>query len=69
MVHPSSFRAPRAARLHPTKPYFCFVTSADGGFAIDEATPFTARDRFLGTDGPVDRDWIEEAWRGWVADP
>ena len=69
MVHPSSFRAPQPARLHPTKPYVCFAPAADGGFAIDEATPFAARYRFLVTDGPVDRDWIEEAWRGWVADP
>ena len=69
MVHPESFRAPQAARLHPTKPYFCFAPCADGEFVIDEATPYAARYRFLVTDGRVDREWIEEAWRRWVADP
>ena len=32
--HADNFRAPQAARLHPTKPYFCFVPCIDGDFSI-----------------------------------
>jgi len=66
LVHPSSFRAPQAARLHPTKPYFSLAPCADGPFVIDAASPFAARYRFLVTDGPADPAWIEAAWQSWV---
>lgn len=38
-----NFRAPQAARLHPTKPYFCFAPCVDGEFVIDKKSPYKAK--------------------------
>ena len=41
LCHRDNFRAPQAARLHPTKPYFVFSPCVDGEFIIDREHPFT----------------------------
>jgi hypothetical protein len=66
--HDDNFRAPQAARLHPTKPYFCFAPCVDGEFAIDREHPFRSRYRYLITDAPPDPEWIERQWREWLGD-
>jgi hypothetical protein len=63
--HPSNFRAPQAARLHPTKPYFCFSPCVDGEFTIDRAHPYKARYRFIVTDAAADSAWLESQWKAW----
>jgi hypothetical protein len=63
--HPSNFRAPQAARLHPTKPYFCFSPCVDGEFTIDRAHPYNARYRFIVTDAAADSAWLESQWKAW----
>ncbi|MGE0756197.1 MAG: DUF6807 family protein [Pirellulaceae bacterium] len=65
LVHPQNFRAPQAARLHPSKPYFVFSPCVDGEFRIDREHPFQSRYRFLVTDVPPDAAWIDEQWRTW----
>lgn len=64
--HPENFRAPQAARLHPTKPYFCMAPCVDGEFVIDADHPYHARYRFLVTDTKVDPEWIQEQWQKWT---
>lgn len=65
LCHESNFRAPQAARIHPTKPYFCFAPCVDEAFAIDRGHPFTSRYRFLITDAEPDREWLDQEWQSW----
>jgi hypothetical protein len=65
LSHADNFRAPQAARLHPTKPYFCFAPCFDGNFAIDRKHPFKARYRYLVTDARPDAKWIDQQWDAW----
>ena len=65
LCHNENFRAPQAARLHPTKPYFCFAPCVDGSFTIDRQHPFAGKYRYLITDAKPDADWIDEQWNAW----
>ena len=65
LCHPDNFRSPQAARLHPSKPYFCFAPCADGKFAIDKAHPFHAKYRYLITDSAPDNKWLETQYQQW----
>lgn len=65
LCHPTNFRAPQAARLHPTKPYFCFAPCADGEFTIDSDHPYEAKYRFLITDELPDAAWLNDQWQLW----
>ena len=65
LSHTDNFRSPQAARLHPTKPYFCFAPCVDGTFKIDRAHPFKARYRYLVTDAEPDAAWINQQWNAW----
>lgn len=68
MSDPSNFRAPQAARLHPTKPYFCFAPCVDGEFVIDADHPYRARYRYLVTDAMPDPKWLESQRKAWAAE-
>ena len=68
LSHPKNFRAPQAARLHPTKPYFCFAPCVDGEFTIDREHPYKARYRYLLTDAHPDAEWIEQQWKDWSSE-
>ncbi len=63
-----NFCAPQAARLHPTKPYFCFAPCFDGQFVIDSEHPLVARYRFLVTDAKPDPQWLEKQWNSWCGE-
>ena len=65
LCHAENFRAPQAARLHPTKPYFCFAPCVDGVFTIDRDHPFESRYRYLVTDAEPDAEWIDRQWESW----
>lgn len=41
---------PQPARLHPSKPYFCFAPCIAGSFVIDQRHPYQARYRFYVSD-------------------
>ena len=60
--HPKNFRAPEAARLHPTKPYFCYAPCVDGEFSITKEKPFSAHYRYLITDTAPDVEWLNQQW-------
>ena len=68
LCHANNFRSPQAARLHPTKPYFCFAPCVDGDFTIDRDQPFEGRYRYLITDTQPDSDWISEKWQAWCGE-
>lgn len=63
-----NFRAPQAARLHPSKPYFCFAPCKDGEFVIDRTHPLTSRYRYLVTDSRPNSQWLREQWETWVSE-
>lgn len=65
LCHAGNFRAPQGARLHPTKPYFCFAPCIDGAFAIDRDHPLAGRYRYLITDAEPDAEWIARQWEAW----
>ncbi|MCA9033858.1 MAG: PmoA family protein [Planctomycetaceae bacterium] len=65
LSHSHNYRAPQAARLHPTKPYFAFSPCVDGEFSIEKAHPYESRYRYLIIDGPADAGWIDEQWNAW----
>jgi hypothetical protein len=62
LSHPDNFRSPQSARIHPTKPYFCFAPCVDDSFIIDTEHPLHNRYRFLVTDAEPDPKWIDEQW-------
>lgn len=65
LCHPDNFRAPQAARLHPSKPYFCYAPCVDGEFTIDADHPYKASYRYFVTDTEPDPDWLNEQWQAW----
>ncbi len=67
--HPNNFRAPQAARLHPTKPYFVFSPCVDGDFVIDRDHPLHAQYRFIVADSAPDAEWLNEQWKAWATSP
>ena len=66
LSHPRNFRAPQAARLNPTKPYFVYSPCVDGEFQIDRQHPYHAQYRFLITDTLTDAKWIDKRWSDWI---
>lgn len=68
LSHKNNFRSPQAARLHPTKPYFCFAPCVDGAFTIDRDHPYKGRYRFLVTDAKPDSEWIDQQWTTWCGE-
>lgn len=68
LCHAQNFRAPQSARLHPTKPYFCFAPCVEGEFIIDREHPFHARYRYLITDAPPDAAWLDQQWSDWCGE-
>jgi len=68
LCHSTNFRAPQTARIHPTKPYFCFAPCVDGQFVIDGEHPYQARYRYLITDAMPDAKWLDEQWKAWASE-
>ncbi len=65
MSHESNFRAPQTARLHPTKPYFCFAPCVTGQFVIDREHGYRGKYRFLVLDEVPSQEWLESQWQAW----
>ncbi len=68
LSHANNFRAPQSARLHPSKPYFCFAPCVDGEFVIDRDHPLTGQYRFLIADRKIDAEWIDKKWSEWCSE-
>ena len=65
LCHKDNLRAPQTARLHPTKPYFCFSPCVDAKFVIDREHPYQATYRFLVADTQPNANWLTEQWDRW----
>lgn len=65
LCHKDNFRSPQTARLHPTKPYFCFAPCVEGEFVIDRAHPLESQYRYLVTDSEPDPKWLDSQWESW----
>ena len=59
---PNNFRHPQPMRLHPSEPFFCYAPSQLGDWSIEPGKPYTARYRFIVSDGAVDKALIERVW-------
>ncbi len=68
LCHKDNFRAPQAARLHPTKPYFCYAACVDGEFVIDRDKPFRSRYRYIVSDSQPDGERLDQLWKQWMED-
>ncbi|MFO0940413.1 MAG: DUF6807 family protein [Pirellulales bacterium] len=68
MCHSHNFRAPQAARLHPTKPYFAYSPCIDDAFVIDKNHPYEAKYRYLVLDSQPEESWIASQWEAWHAE-
>jgi hypothetical protein len=62
MSHPSNFRSPQPARLHPKKPYFCFAPMVLGDFPIEPKRPYISRFRFAAFDGEPNVQQFNALW-------
>ena len=58
-------RSPQPARLHPTKPYFCFAPCVLGDFMIDKEHPYRAGFRVLVFDGKPNAKQLSKTWEEW----
>jgi hypothetical protein len=65
LSHVDNFRSPQPARLHPTKPYFCFTPCVEEEFIIDREHPFRSHYRYLVTDAKPDAAWLNDQWNQW----
>lgn len=65
LCHATNFLAPQAARLHPSKPYFCFSPCVDDAFQIDREHPYVAQYRFIITDAAPNAEWLNGQWHSW----
>lgn len=64
---PSNYRAPQIARVHPTKPYFCFAPCVNDQFVIDKSNPLRSTYRVLVVDGTPTQNWIRKQYETWIA--
>lgn len=62
MSAPQNFRSPQPARLHDSKPYFCFSPCVTDAFEISKSQPLRSKYRYLITDTPPETEWIEARW-------
>lgn len=65
LCHRDNLRSPQSARLHPTKPYFCFAPCVTDPIVIDRGHPLQSKYRFLVTDTAPDPEWITRKWNEW----
>ena len=65
LCHRDNLRAPQAARIHPTKPYFVFSPCVDDEFLIDREHTFRSKYRYLITDAAPDSQWLDQQWEQW----
>ena len=65
LSHRDNFRAPQAARLHPSKPYFVFSPCVDGEFVIDNNHSIHNRYRYIVTDAELQLEWLNDQWNTW----
>lgn len=66
LSHPGNLSAPQPIRVHPDMPYVCFAPVQLGDVRIESGKPYTARYRFVVTDGAPDRARLDAYWNGFA---
>lgn len=69
LVHPLNLRAPEPVRLNPGIPLLCVAPPKAGPLTIQPGSPYTARYRFVVSDGPPDPALLERLWRDYARAP
>jgi hypothetical protein len=69
LVHPLNLRAPEPVRLNPGIPELCISPVKAGPLTIAPGRPYTARYRFVVSDGPASAPLLERLWRDYARAP
>jgi hypothetical protein len=69
LIHPLNLRAPEPVRLNPGIPLLCVSPPKAGPLSITAAQPYSARYRFVVTDGPANVALLERLWRDYARAP
>jgi hypothetical protein len=69
LVSPSNLRAPEPVRLNPGIPELCLSPPKAGPLSIEPGKPYTARYRFVVSDGPAAPALLERLWRDYARPP
>ena len=69
LVHPMNLRAPEPVRLNPGIPLLCVSPVKAGPMTIEPGRPYTARYRFVVSDGPANPALLERLWRDYARAP
>lgn len=69
LSHPDNFRSPQPMRLHPSEPFFCFAPSQVDDWKIEPGKPYVSKYRFIVSDGPPDRNTIDQLWVSYAYSP
>ena len=63
---PKNFRAPQHVRIHPNKPYFCFIPTVEEKFQIKPGEKYVSKYRYLVTSNALDKDLIDKHWQDYA---
>jgi hypothetical protein len=69
LIHPLNLRAPEPVRLNPGIPLLCVSPPKAGPLTIQPAQPYSARYRFVVSDGPASSALLERLWRDYARAP
>jgi hypothetical protein len=69
LIHPLNLRAPEPVRLNPGIPLLCVSPPKAGPLSIAPGHPYSARYRFVITDGPANPALLERLWRDFARAP
>jgi hypothetical protein len=69
LVSPNNLRAPEPVRLNPGIPELCIAPPKAGPMSIEPGKPYTARYRFVVSDGPASAPLLERLWRDYARPP
>ena len=63
LSYPQNFRSPQPARLHESKPYFCFTPCVTDSFEITKEKPLQSKYRYILTDAQAEPGWLDAKWQ------
>ncbi|MCC5927337.1 MAG: PmoA family protein [Bacteroidetes bacterium] len=69
MAHPSNYRFPQPARIHPSEPFFNFAPTQMGEMSIQPGRPYVTRFRIITSDGEPDAALMDRLWSDYAYPP
>jgi hypothetical protein len=69
LSHPDNFRSPQPLRLHPKEPFLCFAPSQVDDWKIEPGKPYVSKYRFIVSDGPPDKNVLDQLWQAYAHPP